>query len=233
MSIKLEANLIKSAICKLNSYDRPNPTLFYFPGLTSKPVWNKDKFKCVKVLEENFNLIKQEYIDAEKSNILYNDYKLVDNEKSLHKGDWSWYSFISKGKVNNDFHKIFPQTYKILSSLDEIMYNIPFAYSFFSNLENGSEILPHYGPCNIRLRIHLGIEIPDNECFIEIAGNSKKWNEGKCIVFDDTFIHSVQNKSGKRRIILLIDTWHPELHYSEKEAITNMLIRGIEKTKQI
>jgi aspartyl/asparaginyl beta-hydroxylase (cupin superfamily) len=49
-----------------------------------------------------------------------------------------------------------------------------------------------------------------------------QWEEGKCLLFDDSFVHSVwhkgENNSGDR-IVLLIDLWHPQLQEIEKEAM--------------
>lgn len=165
----VETKLIKSAVCRVNTFSRPFPTLFYFPGLTSKQVWDKNTSKSVKILEDNYNTIKQEFISASNSNSLSNDYTLIDKEQSLHKGSWEWYSMISKGQENVKFKEQLPKTREILMSLEDIMTDLPFAYTFFSSLASGAEIAPHYGPCNIRLRLHLGIDIPE-----ENNSNSEK-----------------------------------------------------------
>lgn len=34
---------------------------------------------------------------------------------------------------------------------------------------------------------------------------------GKCLVFDDCYEHEVWNKTGKERVLLLFDLWHPDL----------------------
>ena len=38
-----------------------------------------------------------------------------------------------------------------------------------------------------------------------------RWEEGKMIVFDDSFEHEVWNESGGTRIVLIIDFNHPDL----------------------
>lgn len=236
-SIKLDSKLVKSAILKTNTYLRPQPSLFYYPGLTSKPIWDKNQFEITKVLESNFSTIREEYLNAkyssnsnstENKGRLVSDYCLINNEHSLHKGNWNWYSYIQKGKKNNEnFKNFFPKTYNILNSLDNIIYDIPFAYSFFSELSNNSEIDYHYGPCNLRLRVHLGIDIPDTQdCYINIAENKYFWENGKCLIFDDSYIHSVVNNFNKSRTILLIDIWHPELYKEEIEAFVSMFNKG-------
>merc|ERR1712176_17231 len=41
------------------------------------------------------------------------------------------------------------------------------------------------------------------------------WEEGKCIFFDDSFTHEVENDSDSVRIVLLIRFWHPELNQAD------------------
>ncbi len=39
----------------------------------------------------------------------------------------------------------------------------------------------------------------------------RTWEEGKVIVFDDSFEHEVWNDSKQERIVLLLNFWHPDL----------------------
>ncbi len=222
----MEARLLKSAICRVNSIKRPYPSLFYFPGLRSSPYWDKKLIPSVKILEDNYQEIKREFML--KRNLLENDYKLIDREHSLHKGKWEWYNYVSKGKIHENFKENFPSTYEILSGIEDRLLNIPFAYCFFSLLDKEGAIAEHYGPCNIRLRIHLGIDIPQ-DCSISVAGEEKTWEEGKCLVIDDSYLHSVSNNNKeKSRVILLLDIWHPDVHKDERQAIIEMF-KGAEQ----
>lgn len=219
----MESKLLKSAILRLNNTWRPYPTLFFFPGIRCQSFWKKEDFKCIKTLEENYEIIKKEFQQAEQDEVkLENDYKMTGQEHSLHEGTWEWFSYISKGHRTKSFSQNFPKTFEILESMDDLVSDIPFAYSFFSKLSPKSSIAPHYGPCNIRLRVHLGIDIPDG-CYIKVAEQEKKWEEGKCLVFDDTYLHEVKNDNkDRKRVILLLDIWHPDIKHEEREAIKNM-----------
>ena len=220
----ITTKLVKSAKLTVNNLKRPNPSLFIFPGITWKPFWNPDDIPSALKLEKSYDLIKNEFLQAKMNNLLINDYSLSSNENMLHKGEWNWFSYVLKGKRNSKFSEVFPETNRILNSLDDLLVDLPFAYSFFSELKPNSEISPHYGACNLRLRIHLGIDIPnDNDnCFINIEEKSVNWKNGETIVFDDTYIHNVINKTDKTRVILLVDIWHPEIMKEEREAIVNM-----------
>ncbi|MBP5975410.1 aspartyl/asparaginyl beta-hydroxylase domain-containing protein [Brasilonema sp. CT11] len=74
----------------------------------------------------------------------------------------------------------------------------------FSCLAPGTHIAPHKGYINTVLRCYLGLIVPD-DCEIRVEHETKTWEEGKCLVFDDTFEHEVWNRSNTSRIILLID----------------------------
>lgn len=228
----MESKLIKSAILRMNNSLRPYPTLFYFPGIKSSPFWNSSDFKSVKILEESYEIIKNEFANAminNKNLQLENDYKMSDHEKSLHKGNWEWFSYISKGTKKENFKLHFPKTNEILDSIEDKITDLPFSYCFFSRLAPQSDIAPHYGPCNIRLRVHLGLDIPE-DCTIRIAETEKKWEEGKSLVFDDTYLHEVHNRHKDRyRTILLLDIWHPEIRKEEREAIVAMFKGAYDK----
>ncbi len=92
------------------------------------------------------------------------------------------------------------------------MSGTPFSYSFFSTMLPGTSIAPHYGATNLKLRLHFPLFIP-NEAYLQVAGDARPWEEGKMIVFDDSYEHEAANLSKtEERVILLMDIWHPDLH---------------------
>jgi aspartyl/asparaginyl beta-hydroxylase (cupin superfamily) len=42
--------------------------------------------------------------------------------------------------------------------------------------------------------------------------------EGKCVVFDDSFEHEVWHRGDERRVVLLLNIWHPAITAAQKEA---------------
>lgn len=44
-----------------------------------------------------------------------------------------------------------------------------------------------------------------------VGGEELTYVEGRAIVFDDSFEHSVSNASDEKRVVLVIDVWHPDL----------------------
>ena len=81
---------------------------------------------------------------------------------------------------------------------------------FFSRLTPGSHISKHCGPSNLRLRCHLGLQVPDG-CRIRVGDEIRAWKQGECLVFDDSFEHEVFHDGNADRIVLICDCWHPQV----------------------
>lgn len=94
-------------------------------------------------------------------------------------------------------------------------------HCFFSALAPNTNVTPHHGPTNKKLRIQLPLVVPTDEhgtsmSHLIVAGISIPLQEGKCIIFDDSFEHSARNDHpSKPRVILIFDIWHPDLTNAE------------------
>ena len=75
------------------------------------------------------------------------------------------------------------------------------------------------GPLNGILRGHLAMVIPEG-CGLRVGGVDTTWEQGKVLVFDDSFVHEVWNHSSAIRIVLFLNFWHPCLSLEEREALT-------------
>ena len=182
-------------------FPRPAPSLFYFPGIGSKPFYDTENDKIIfqkyhDILRTNFSIILEEYKSVLKDNKYEtkSDYALSKDEHKLNNGEWSWDSFILKGKKQQNFSIKYPKTSNILESLlfekPALMSDTPFSYAFFSTLKKESKISPHYGPCNLRVRCHFPLIIPKGDCGMEVGGKIIKWEEGVPLFFDDCYEHS-------------------------------------------
>ena len=94
----------------------------------------------------------------------------------------------------------------------------PVSEMHFSILDPGARIAPHSDLCNFAVNLHLAVDIPEN-CSITVAGETRQWEEGKCLMFDYSFVHEARNLSQKKRICLLMDIWHPDVTAAEREAL--------------
>jgi aspartyl/asparaginyl beta-hydroxylase (cupin superfamily) len=74
----------------------------------------------------------------------------------------------------------------------------------FSVLQPGTHIRPHVGYTGSVLRCHLGLVVPAG-CEMRVGSETRGWQEGKCLVFDDTVEHEVWHRGSEPRAILLVD----------------------------
>jgi aspartate beta-hydroxylase len=89
-------------------------------------------------------------------------------------------------------------------------------------LRPGARIPPHTGYVNTRLICHLPLIVPDG-CAIRVGNETRAWQEGRALVFDDTVEHEAWNRSDRLRVVLLFDIWRPELTLEERELVTRLL----------
>ena len=61
------------------------------------------------------------------------------------------------------------------------------------------------------MRLHLGLIVPEprEAVGIRIDGEVHHWEEGRALIFDDTFEHEARNESGHTRVVLFIDFERP------------------------
>jgi aspartate beta-hydroxylase len=48
------------------------------------------------------------------------------------------------------------------------------------------------------------------------------------LVLDDSYDHEVWNTTSDKRVVLLVDIWHPDITLAEKEAVVGMFQKAKE-----
>ena len=56
-----------------------------------------------------------------------------------------------------------------------------------------------------------------------MVDETRGWEEGKCLVFNDSFVHESSNNSESSRYNLLVDIWHPDLSDAEIQVLEEAL----------
>ena len=61
------------------------------------------------------------------------------------------------------------------------------------------------------MRCHLGLRVPQHaeKCWIRVDDQVCHWQEGQCLLFDDTYEHEVLNDTPEYRAVLFIDLDRP------------------------
>ena len=102
--------------------------------------------------------------------------------------------------------------------------------AMFSLLAPGAHIPPHTGVSNVRLVCHLGLIVPSG-CWFRVGAERREWREGEAWVFDDTIEHEAANPSNALRVLLIVDTWHPDLSPAERAAVAaSMEASGLDES---
>ena len=52
-----------------------------------------------------------------------------------------------------------------------------------------------------------------------MGGEQHRWQEGKVVIFDDTYEHEAWNRSKKTSVVLIFDLWSPYLSDAERAAL--------------
>ena len=156
--------------------------------------FENSEYPFTQLLESSWSEIRQELDDLtlERFKPWY--------EKDLYTNLWLVYGFYAMGKKLQDNCKTCPKTVAVLEQIPDLVT------AGFSALLPGTQIKPHEGFTGVVLRCHLGVSVPEPEkCALKVNGVERSWQEGKCLIFDDTMTHEAWNKGGKPRIVLLID----------------------------
>ena len=193
--------------------NRQRPRMNQYPGLTARPWHDAKSFALVRDLERLAPTIAMELHEL-KHELFHSE-----SENIQRTGHWDVFMLYERGQRREDNARLCPQTIAAIERHRTVRSLAGLAY--FSRLAAGTRVAPHYGPTNLRLRCHLGIDIPDR-CGLTVGGETGSWQQGKCIVFDDSFRHEAWNLSDRDRIVLIVDLWHPDLSDDEVELLSGM-----------
>ena len=128
----------------------------------------------------------------------------IQKEQREVTGDDKWKVLLFKGygeSVDKNL-ALFPKTSRLLDKIPG------WTTGMFSILLPEKKIPPHVGPYAGVLRYHLGLKVPD-DCGINVKGEERLWEEGKSLVFDDSFEHFAWNNSKQKRVVLFVDFLRP------------------------
>ncbi|MCZ6854696.1 MAG: aspartyl/asparaginyl beta-hydroxylase domain-containing protein [Gammaproteobacteria bacterium] len=132
--------------------------------------------------------------------------EIVEKDQKLSADtDWKAYFLCGYGHTFEENTARCPQTTRLIERVPGIRT------AFFSILAPGQQIPEHRGPYCGLLRYHLGLMIPEprDGCGITVAGETRHWDEGKSLMFDDSFRHHAWNNTDSVRAILFIDVVRP------------------------
>ena len=172
-----------------------------------EPIFDPSKFQWVVPLEANWQMIR-----SELDNILKDKehlpafHELSPDQSRISKGDnWKTFVFwVFKHKAERNCQRC-PETTRVLESIPNLQN------AWFSILAPGYHIPPHRGVTKGVIRCHLALKVPKlrEKCTMRVSDKTLHWEEGKCVVLDDTFEHEVWNNTDEERVVLFLDIDRP------------------------
>ena len=208
---------------------RLNPKYPCFPGLRHRPFHDAADFPTVALLENEYAAIREEALALGEADVL--DYTIASapirslwrpwthfRRRALPQA-WTVYPFWHMGVNTEEVTRRCSRTMAVIATLPRLCVDYPWGDAIFSVQGPRSGLRPHCSVDNLRLRCHLGIRIPPGTG-IRVGGETRTWTEGRCLLFEDSFEHEVWNRSDERRIVLIVDFWHPDLTPIEVRALT-------------
>jgi ornithine lipid ester-linked acyl 2-hydroxylase len=169
--------------------------------------FNPTDFAWVPAIEADWRKVRAE-LDTLLPYAAYmpNFQELEPHQKELSDDDgWKTFFFYAYGLKALGNCRRCPETTKLLKQMPGMKT------AFFSILAPGKHLPPHRGPWKGVLRLHLGLLIPEpaEMCAIRVGSQTRHWQEGRVMIFDDTFEHEAWNRTDGVRVILFVDIMRP------------------------
>nr|XP_046226669.1 aspartyl/asparaginyl beta-hydroxylase isoform X13 [Scatophagus argus] len=194
-------------------------SLYNVDGLKAQPWWTPKETgytDLVKMLERNWKTIRDEALAVMDQNT---GFFIPEEENLREKGEWGQYTLWQQGRKAGNACQGVPKTCSLLERYPEAT-GCKRGQIKFSVMQPGTHVWPHTGPTNCRLRMHLGLVIPKQGCRIRCTNQTRVWEEGKVLIFDDSFEHEVWQEADSYRLIFIVDVWHPELTAYQRQTLS-------------
>lgn len=195
-----------------------NVLMYAFSKVPNAPFPDRAQFPRLDALRDDWQVIRDEalhlfdegYIKAAEKN---NDASFA----SFFKEGWKRFYLTWYGEPLSSAATLCPRTVALLQGIPEVKA------AMFALLPPGSKLNPHRDPFAGSLRYHLGLATPNSDaCRIVVDGTEYSWRDGEDTVFDETFVHWAENRTGQTRVILFCDVERP-LHFAPLAAFNRWL----------
>jgi hypothetical protein len=206
------------------------PSHFHYPGLREREFHDPEGFSWLAALEAATPAILADFervTAAERAELVpyiqYPDHVPLRQWKELNRNPaWTAIHLVRNGITVDANARHCPAVMALLGQCDQPAIPERGPNAMFSLLAPGARIPPHNGVANTRLVCHLPLIVPPG-CWFRVGDERRDWEAGKAWIFDDTIEHEAMNPTDALRVILIVDTWHPDLSPAERAAVTAMM----------
>ncbi|CAE7894385.1 ASPH, partial [Symbiodinium sp. KB8] len=194
----------------------------FVPGLTSKAWHEAQLFPWMTKLQQHWREIREE-LEALEDGESWPEVRGHDRNLAGGTGVWREFSLLGLSASLDDMaRRSCPKTTELLEEVEAVRSHRDLCEgeetALFSRLTPGTQLKPHCGPSNLHLTCHLGLKVPPG-CAIRVGHEWRTWEEGRCLVFDDSFEHEVRHDGADNRLVLLVRFWHPDICPRHREAL--------------
>jgi beta-hydroxylase len=182
-----------------------NTLMYVFSAVPNRPFVDVGRFPELAPLQENWQTIRGEALQLFDEGRIraastYNDLGF----NSFFKTGWKRFYVKWYDEPLPSAQALCPKTVALVQSIPAINA------AMFALLPPGSKLGAHRDPFAGSLRYHLGLVTPNADtCRIVVDGEAYAWRDGEPVMFDETFIHTAENRSDVTRIILFCDIERP------------------------
>jgi aspartyl/asparaginyl beta-hydroxylase (cupin superfamily) len=200
-------------VASFADHDSASSTKTYL-GLQAQAWHDSADFPLARALEAEYPAIRKEILALDDRQFT------PEIEPIPRVGNWNVLFFHERGRRNDEVCERCPVTSRVIETNRTVSTLAGLCY--VSRLAPGTQVTPHHGPTNLRLRCHLGIRVPEGNCGIRVDGQTRQWQEGRCLIFDDFLRHEAWNHAAGDRIVLIVDLWHPGLTDEEVALLVGL-----------
>ena len=195
---KIGAKLLRYFENLIPSYSLIGDTAFFEPH----------HFEWVEEIDVNWRLIRKELDELLKyRDDLPNFQDISPDQANYTSPDDLWKTFFMYGygiKAEKNCQRC-PETTRLIEKIPGMKT------AFFSILMPGKHIPEHRGPYKGVIRYLLALKVPEpkEKCRIRVGNETRHWEEGKSMIFDDSFPHEAWNETDGVRAVLFLDVMRP------------------------
>jgi beta-hydroxylase len=193
-----------------------NALMYWFSAAPNTPFLDLDEFPELRPLADNWQMIRDEALR------LFDDGYIRAAEKNADAGFRTFFRTGWKRFYVKWYEDALPSARALCPQTTELVASIPSVNAaMFTLLPPGARLGAHRDPFAASLRYHLGLKTPNSEdCFIAVDGEPYYWRDGEAVMFDETYVHTAENRTEDMRLILLCDIERP---------LTNGFARGLNR----
>jgi ornithine lipid ester-linked acyl 2-hydroxylase len=166
-----------------------------------------ERFPWVEHVERNWETIREELLGVLEDREALPNFQDISKDQIEITDDDRWKTFFLYGYgFQADVGvEMCPRTAALMREIPGM------TTAMLSILSPRKHILDHRGPYKGVLRYHLGLIVPREaeRCRIRVGEEFRHWEEGRSMIFDDTFNHEVWNDTDETRVVLFVDVLRP------------------------